>query len=404
MNLGTAKPSNITIRADLPRQMPDGRDFMGVRLGDPGTEDLNVSGSFTAVNALRDWFRNNTMEQFSRNAVTGENNLDQTGYFCPGTSTCFGTVQAPGVQSACTNWSYTLDLLNPRSDGWTVFDANVTYNSGSSPTQPYLILTALYLLNATSSCIGTIIVEKCNVWTAVVAYPFILRNHTWSLNLADTELAPAVANYTTPGDALIVPQDQGLGPLLGVNHQIGNAFTSRASYTYPEGITTNWVAELFYIGDPNPLNCSCVDRFIRPTDYLLGAMQNFMFRVAFAANDTYRQTITGTEIDPTTVYQHDYQFLAAALVAVFTGLLSAMTLFWGFWDLDRKVTLSPLEIAGAVGASIVSGARGRVEAMLNEVGDVTVRCIDGRIVRVEANGEIEMENSDPSELPAVNIG
>lgn len=73
------------------------------------------------------------------------------------------------------------------------------------------------------------------------------------------------------------------------------------------------------------------------------------------------------------VSQHDYRFLTAALAVMFAGLLSAMAFFWGFWELERKITLSPLEIAGAKGASIFSGASGPVDEMPDEVGDVMVR-------------------------------
>ena len=67
-------------------------------VGDPGSEDLNTSGSFDVSEAVGNWIRNNKIGNYSMNNVTKQISQYQTVYWCPGNSTCFGTVEAPGIQ------------------------------------------------------------------------------------------------------------------------------------------------------------------------------------------------------------------------------------------------------------------------------------------------------------------
>jgi hypothetical protein len=377
--------NDMQIKINVPQQLPDG--WMYYRSGNVEDANFTLYGGPFESSFFRGWYFNTTMVNESVNNITGKLNDDQTGYFCPANSTCTGTLPAAGIGRSCSNSSYHLNMLDSRSDGATVFQLSFDYNANTS--QPLLKVSVIYLDDVNASCTATIIEETCNIWTATVSYPFTLINNVLTLNVNGTDLAPVISNYTTPGDGKIAPSDKviGAGGLLSIGEIIGNFTTTTANYTYPAGVyIDNSMSNLFYYTDYT-VNSSCWDRFIRPTDYAIGALSNLMFRAALSASDTFRQVVNGTKTTPTTVYRPEYRFLAAGLIVTFSGLTASLLLFWGFWELDRNVTLSPAELAGAFGASAVGGAKGDVDEMLDKVGDVKVRCVDGIILRVGKGGE-----------------
>lgn len=72
-------------------------------------------------------------------------------------------------------------------------------------------------------------------------------------------------------------------------------------------------------------------------------------------------------------YVTNFDYMAGALVATFVTVLLVLPVYWGFWQLGRKVTLGPLEITQAFGAPIVApdrykGAHGDFDHILREVG------------------------------------
>jgi hypothetical protein len=68
-------------------------------------------------------------------------------------------------------------------------------------------------------------------------------------------------------------------------------------------------------------------------------------------------------------------------VATFFSIFCVMPLFWGFWQLGRKVSLEPLEIARALRAPILANVKNRdapIDDVMEEVGDRRVQY--GRLV------------------------
>jgi hypothetical protein len=54
-----------------------------------------------------------------------------------------------------------------------------------------------------------------------------------------------------------------------------------------------------------------------------------------------------------TVFKSNYYYLATALTVMMLGVLVVIPTFHGFWDLGRKISLNPLEIAKAFNAAIL---------------------------------------------------
>jgi hypothetical protein len=53
------------------------------------------------------------------------------------------------------------------------------------------------------------------------------------------------------------------------------------------------------------------------------------------------------------VFQSNYSYLATALTVIALGVLIVIPTFHGFWDLDRDISLNPLEIAKAFNVDIL---------------------------------------------------
>jgi hypothetical protein len=63
------------------------------------------------------------------------------------------------------------------------------------------------------------------------------------------------------------------------------------------------------------------------------------------------------------------------------GFLAALSLLWGWWELGRTVSLSPLETANAFAAPMLEYGRSHeVVGILKEVGATQVRDEGGRIM------------------------
>jgi hypothetical protein len=111
-----------------------------------------------------------------------------------------------------------------------------------------------------------------------------------------------------------------------------------------------------------------------PTHDMLGTARELAFRVAIAAanatNATNLQTLTGTQDQQVIVYNSHYAFLGLALLFTLLSTLSVVPVFFGWWRLGRKVSLSPVEIAKAFDAQPLMGADPNASArgLLKEVG------------------------------------
>jgi hypothetical protein len=75
-------------------------------------------------------------------------------------------------------------------------------------------------------------------------------------------------------------------------------------------------------------------------------------------------------------YESHYEYMIGALATMFFCILCVLPSYWGFWQLGRKVTLGPIEIASALGAPVLQQPHtraGDVDILLKEVGGREVR-------------------------------
>lgn len=149
------------------------------------------------------------------------------------------------------------------------------------------------------------------------------------------------------------------------------------------------MADIFFRAEPwdynpatNPLH-QCGLMWDSPTEYVIRAMYDYMFRVALktgsqAEGGKETKEFAVEKVTSELVFRSDVRYLGAAMVATGCCLGLLMALFWGWWRLGKKVTLSPLETARVFGG--VSGRFGgerTIEGILKAARGVEFRVGDG---------------------------
>lgn len=108
-------------------------------------------------------------------------------------------------------------------------------------------------------------------------------------------------------------------------------------------------------------------------------MRELMFRAALEDSSALGaegwQIVRGFETVQTAVYKSDFRFLFLALEFPCFGALAVFVMMLGWWELGRKVSLSPVETAKAFGAPILedAGSNQEVKKMLKRLKHLEVR-------------------------------
>jgi hypothetical protein len=92
-----------------------------------------------------------------------------------------------------------------------------------------------------------------------------------------------------------------------------------------------------------------------------------------AAKNMAHQTIETAVTGIVEQYRTSFAYVGGALAATLITVLFVLPVYWGFWQLGRKVTLGPLEISHAFNAPIIAPDKtknhhGDFDEVLNEVG------------------------------------
>lgn len=163
---------------------------------------------------------------------------------------------------------------------------------------------------------------------------------------------------------------------------------------------------------------TCVMQLRDPMPYIINAINSIMFRSSISAAFTggnssdikftpaHDTTFTAFYVSaPSTGYVSDYNYLIAACVCMFVCFLLVLPSYWGFWELGRKVTLGPVEVASAFQAPVLqrgeAGAPGggEVKALLEVVGGRRVKygqAEDGRLVVAESHAVASLPKAGPT--------
>lgn len=363
---------DVQMKIHLAQQIPDGH--FGPR--DDGPFGASVFLDQNSLASLQEWYFNTTLTTFN-----------DAGFYCQGNGTCRARVTGAGLNYSCVSTSETLDMLDPKNNQSTIF--NITLYMNYDHGQPMLFLEVVYLSEADDSCIGTIVTETCNIIAATIEYPIIIQNTTLSLDYNNLFVnRTVVSNYTSPGDLLSAPAYTLAGPLTSLESIASQFFDTYALMNFPpiSYSSSTTLVDLWF--DPYRThytnstwyNC-CLKWYRNSTLYVMEGLFDIMWRSALRVPytnattpttdlQTFTAHFTGTELR----YKSNFRFLAAAIIIMLLGLFAIFVLLWGWWELGRPVTLSPLETAKAFGAPILLGAghRKEVHGILEEMGDERV--------------------------------
>ncbi|KAI5362908.1 hypothetical protein Slin14017_G065890 [Septoria linicola] len=152
-------------------------------------------------------------------------------------------------------------------------------------------------------------------------------------------------------------------------------------------------------------------RFLDPG--IIGAINSIMFALSTdvggsdPAND-YEPTYDGFDArvwKDTIHYKSNYWYMGGAIASTIICILCVLPSYWGFWQLGRKVTLGPFEIAAAFRAPNLNhptAANAPVEKLIEEVGDRRVQF--GHIVNGTDAGRIGVAEPENVERVKPKIG
>lgn len=116
-----------------------------------------------------------------------------------------------------------------------------------------------------------------------------------------------------------------------------------------------------------------------PLDDLVKQARELMFRTTiYWRNTTTTQHVVSSQTVNRLVYESRYLYLGLAVLSRTLALAAVTSIFHEYWHLGRRVTMSPIEIAKAFNAPLLSHEESNASA--NDL----VKSIDARIVRYGA--------------------
>jgi hypothetical protein len=385
---------------------------------------------------------------------------DYSSFFdCPFRQECSGKTNAIGFAFSCKTETRDVDYGAQRlsqqgnsSDRYPLWDIRFE-PVWATDDNPYasVKLDMLYVDshrgNSAGSCPGTLTQRTCLIRPAVVEYPVTVMtpseeelkgknivthvkfnndNKTWALGAPlDSEQIDdlKVMNYDNLNEKV------GTVSTIGaLSYVFNNLYSSSANLTYKDA----WDIEsrgsqaqtIFYADNDRDDHSECyydIDKSGRddPAIELLRKINTLSFVAALyvtgapttkrsdrEANKMAHQTISTAVTGIVEQYNTSFAYVGGALAATFITVLLVLPVYWGFWQLGRKVTLGPLEISHAFNAPIIAPDKtknhhGDFDEVLNEVGKRRVQY--GQLVGAPP-GQMGLAEPHKVEMPDARFG
>ncbi|RMZ77554.1 hypothetical protein DV737_g4304, partial [Chaetothyriales sp. CBS 132003] len=316
-------------------------------------------------------------EWYNKTAIMAQN---VTGYECDGI--CVGSLTVPGLTSNCNTQSAQLSLGNTLNDGDTIFSINFT-RSENADGNAVLGLDVIYAATVSEMCVASMVIEHCDISTALVQQEIKIENGSITLTDSRPQL---ISVYNSPLDAVNAADGTSVGSLTMLNWL--GVFYFESSFTLNFNLTNKIATDAHGI-TPTGLQyqivntsstLACQFTFTSPVHDIIRAMEEVLFRMAYAPRQPglypmATQTFPVTQVTPTLVFESNYTYAGIAVAIMVIALLVLLLPLWGWWQLGRSVSLSPLETGKAFGAPLMHEATAANDAgdIVDEIGDVRVR-------------------------------
>lgn len=421
-------------------------------------ESLNASGPGLLV-------MNQTFAQVVNSYIIGEN---ITSSFTGCTGKCSGTVKAAGLAIDCSSKSVPWSTNKTGDATHVIFSSNFTMIPGTFggvpedyggtgtvnpfPGTPFVQFDLLsvsgrvapFVAEGTPGgtnggpagggeelqafCNGTMVRKTCSLRSATLDYPIEMDNGTISLvGNSSAYTVDQIQQYgdtapAFPGD----PNPMTFITLGGIAAAARNMFTARAEQDdlgFLARLDGSLASQYIDYGPEGhdfitTMDACAINWNKDPTDDIVNALNNMMFRTALAGKDfpKYKlingttdqwwssyfeafppnitagdnglpipQTITMKHSSTVNIFQSHYSYLGAALAVMMAGVLVVIPTFNGFWELGRSTSLNPLEIAKAFNPDILggTGSNASTKHLDKTVGKMEVKygeMIDERVI------------------------
>lgn len=263
--------------------------------------------------------------------------------------------------------------------------------------------------NATQRCPGTVLRQQCELRQSMITYPVYVQLTNVSTKspkdtISNVNIYFGMLNQSsgTVEDLGYFDSSMGQLPGFGFQHWINNAssvnivggqrttnggifrtlsdqYSSRA-YVTTDSNDTYWstTTERQFAGqnewtpDTNN-NVTCPYDYVDPMTSIMVGLNTLTF---IASDDIYNRKnwtdnyMNGTEADAywdnslsyveatqmisEVHYRTNYAWMFGALASTLVCIMLILPVYWGFWELGRKVSLNPIEIANAFQAPVLA--------------------------------------------------
>lgn len=346
---------------------------------------------------------------------------------CPFRQECSGAMKGVGFAFNCStsieNVDYGLQRQSQKggvATSYNIWDISFN-NSWATATKPYasIKMDMLYVDShkgqQDGSCPGTLTRRSCDIRPALVEYPIIVMTPseeelkggnivTHIKFFSDDKVWPISAplNNTEQIDGLKVMKYVDLVERFNETSTVGaltfvlnNLYGSSANLTYDNNwdivargssAQTTFFAEsdkedndrCYYDIDKSGKDDPAVEllRKVNTLSFVTGLYLNAApitelknRKAANMPSQDFRASVTGIVEE----YRTSFEYVGGALAATFITVIFVLPVYWGFWQLGRKVTLSPLEITNAFGAPITrpdhqKGYHADFDQVLEDIG------------------------------------
>lgn len=302
----------------------------------------------------------------------------------------------------------------------------------------------------TGVCPGTATRQTCRLRPAVISYPLQITNYTGAHALNGIKLGtphmeggnsshivlkeqPYDITLKQQGGFSVLryedingPRDDSIARLGGLEVGLQTYLGGNASISY--GGKVNFMPDIEggvykYSLNAGEVGADCGYRWINPlipgnqtdslTQSVVTSINQIMLlntmKVGVTDPNGYdtslgplpATTFNATMYRDTVHYSTNIYYMIGAVVSNFICVLCVLPSYWGFWQLGRKVALSPFEIAAAFRSPMVNTG-GTIDDILKERGDQPVQF--GRIVTGDAAGQLGVAEPEYVERAHPAIG
>ncbi|KAH7350719.1 hypothetical protein BKA65DRAFT_476091 [Rhexocercosporidium sp. MPI-PUGE-AT-0058] len=411
--------SSVNVAVSIAPLIPYGYTGMTVAPGGADNDLSVVAPTVPAMDVARDYF----------------NKVPITTGFTGCKGNCSGTIPAAGFAVTCHESRFPIDFyaIAPNASNTSdfsfqqpqlAFSTKFTENSWTLSSN----LTVSYVDSINRTCAGFMTVRSCYLQAATIEYPVSIINNLVTLGDVSSPKVLAIQNSSAYSHETCLVDcpiyASGSMTISGITLSAQRLFSSSAILTHvnPTPQTAYaWKAD--YAGtlsnqyqsvkqsDFVYTIANCNMSYSDPTDVIIQAMNEMMFRTALRASNTSLYfglegfnhpgervlftpmpgvdgiprniNITMTQTSSVNVYKSDYKYLGASITLILLSLILIIPLYYGYWKMGRRLTLSPLETAKAFGAPLLSKAGSNMEVggLVKVAGSTKVRY--GGVLRAE---------------------